>query len=67
MRETGRGRTLAVVPDKRSEAERRSGIHNHRERFGARWWLPVFAKANPVVMGPGLALRAPRDDGGDCG
>jgi len=48
--------TNGVVPDKRSEAERRSGIHNHREWFGEDselsvsrrnfslgLWVPAFA------------------------
>ncbi|QOZ65681.1 hypothetical protein WN72_03855 [Bradyrhizobium arachidis] len=34
-----------------------AGTHNPREQCGARWWLPVFAKPLPVVMGPGSALR----------
>jgi len=32
--EWGRRILSGVVPDKRSEAERRSGTHNHRETFG---------------------------------
>ena len=31
--ERGLGLSPSVVPDKRSEAERRSGTHNHREMF----------------------------------
>ncbi|MHC2623138.1 hypothetical protein ACVIW2_005170 [Bradyrhizobium huanghuaihaiense] len=29
--------------------------------------LRVFVKLHPVAMGPGLALRAPRDDSGGRG
>jgi len=45
-----------VVPDTRSEAERRSGIHSHRAWFGedSRWQLSQ--SRNPVVMDPGSAL-----------
>ncbi|GMO43086.1 hypothetical protein TM233_62810 [Bradyrhizobium sp. TM233] len=45
----------AVVPAK-------AGTHNHREQCEAKRPLRAFAKHFPVGMGPGLALRAPRDD-----
>ncbi|MCP1761855.1 hypothetical protein ABIF64_000827 [Bradyrhizobium japonicum] len=39
-----------------------AGTHNHWERFGDGWQLLARTKPLPVVMGPGLALRVPRDD-----
>ncbi|MDA9545901.1 hypothetical protein ABIA45_004545 [Bradyrhizobium sp. USDA 336] len=52
---SARAPICAVVPAK-------AGTHNPRESYGVSWSLRVFAKLRPVVMGPGLALCAPRDD-----
>ncbi|MEY9185441.1 hypothetical protein ABIG06_006994 [Bradyrhizobium sp. USDA 326] len=38
---------ITVVPDKRSEAERRAGTHHHREKLGEDSWLPAHAITAP--------------------
>src|SRR5690349_4207207 len=56
------GRALNRRPGARSEP----GTHTPRTRFGEdSEWEPRVALL-PVVMGPGLALRAPRDDSCMC-
>ncbi|GAA0007707.1 hypothetical protein BRDID11002_77130 [Bradyrhizobium diazoefficiens] len=63
--------TNSVVPDKRSSrqrvalsrAERRSGIHNHRETFGEDSELPARPTTTAWEYGS-RARFAPRDDSG---
>src|SRR6266567_4073636 len=55
----------SVVPDKHSEAERRSGTHSHREMFGEDSELPIRRTTTPWGYGS-RARFAPRDDGGGC-
>ena len=47
--------SLRVVPAN-------AGTHNHGPWFLAKLLASIIAKLAAVVMGPGLALRAPRDD-----
>ncbi|MGX0967181.1 hypothetical protein AB7M63_007630 [Bradyrhizobium japonicum] len=47
--------SLRVVPAN-------AGTHNHGPWFLAKLLDSIIANLAAVVMGPGLALRAPRDD-----
>jgi hypothetical protein len=62
----------AVVPDKRSEAERRSGTHSPRETFGEDpelrasrdnfslgLWIPAFAGMTNEFVATSFALNRP--------
>ncbi|BBO03280.1 hypothetical protein ABH991_002851 [Bradyrhizobium ottawaense] len=55
-----RASTSAVVPDKRSEAERRSGTHTHRKMIDEDSEWEFCLTLLPGVMGP----RVRGDDSG---
>src|SRR5215471_17607041 len=67
--QSGFGERKAVVGERHTPLSfpRRRGPITTSGCRCASWSLPAFAKLLPVVMDPGLAPCAPREDDGNCG